>query len=90
MKIIILGEKFKLNEKLSKLLSSEINSFHGTEPFLRTANCPAAQKLPNILWNLKVHFHVSVSPPLVPILSQNNPVRTTPSSLSKVHFVRWV
>jgi hypothetical protein len=55
-------------------------------PSSEATNCAATQEFTNILWNPKVHYGVPNSLPLVPILSQIDPVYTMPSYLSKIYF----
>jgi hypothetical protein len=47
-------------------------------------SCEANQEFPNISRNLKDYYSVNNSPPPVPILSQINPVHTTPSYLTSI------
>jgi hypothetical protein len=57
-------------------------------PTREAANCAATQELLSILWNPRVRYRVHKSPPLIPVLSQINPIHTIPSYLSncKLYF----
>jgi hypothetical protein len=56
-------------------------------PYSKATSCLVTQELPNILWNTKVQHRVINRSPLVPSLSQKNPIRTIPSYFSKIYFV---
>jgi hypothetical protein len=53
-------------------------------PSSESFSCAAIQKIPSILWNPKFHYRVHKSPPLVPILSQINPMHTIQSYLRSI------
>jgi hypothetical protein len=65
---------------------NELTNLMEKSPSWETASCATARELPSMLWNPQIHYPVHRSPPLVHILSQINPVHTTPSHLSKINF----
>jgi hypothetical protein len=81
-----------LGHILSQINSDHSNpslthSFMELSPSWEAAYCAAAQELPSILGNPEVHYRVHKSSPLVPILSQIDPIHTIPSYLSKIHLI---
>jgi hypothetical protein len=55
-------------------------------PSSEAVNCEATEELPKILWNQKFHYRIHKSFPMVPNLSQIDPIHTTPAYLSKINF----
>jgi hypothetical protein len=52
--------------------------------FSEAASCTATQYFPTILCNPNIHYRAHKSPPLVPVVSQINPVHTTASYLRSI------
>jgi hypothetical protein len=61
------------------------NELHGAEPFLRSRQLCSYSRISQQFIKPKGSLPCSKGPSPVPILSQINPVHTTPSCLSKIH-----
>jgi hypothetical protein len=71
-----------LNDPYAILVTNSLE----LSPSLEVASCEITQELPSISLNLKVHYRLHKRTPLVPILSQTNPVHTTPIYESEINL----
>jgi hypothetical protein len=55
-------------------------------PCLEAASCAATKELPSTLWNPNIRYRLHKNPPLVPIMSEINPIHTSPPYLSSIQF----
>jgi hypothetical protein len=63
-----------------------LTSYMVHDPSWEANSSSASQGILRIIWNLKVHYRVHKSSPIVPMLSQINPFHAFPIYLFKIHF----
>jgi hypothetical protein len=68
------------------ILRGITNSLFGAEPCLRGHSLCGHLTVSQHLLNPQMNYYIHTSSPLVPVLSQNNPVHNSPLYLCKIHL----
>jgi len=68
-----------------KYVISEITNSMEQSPSSEASSNSASQEIPRPIWNPKVHYCVYNGPPLVPLVSQMNPVHNFPPYFPQIH-----
>jgi len=55
-------------------------------PSYKAVSSSPSQEISLLLWNRNVHYHIRSSPPLIPTLSQINPIHTLCFDYFETHF----
>jgi hypothetical protein len=78
----ILDNQSKQKSSISYTLtnSMEMNTIR------EATSCSATQELHSTLWNPKVYHRIHMSPLLVPVLNQANPVHSIACHLTNIHL----
>jgi hypothetical protein len=79
------SDKYQETQHRTKLTDQETNSME-LSPSWEAARPSSTSEFSDVLWNPEAHYRIHKLPPLAPIQSQLNQVRTSQSYFCKINF----